>query len=940
MQELASRRTIVHRDGSAGLRVLTLPAPLDEGFEAPAFPPPGWSLLNPDSGSITWERADGAGGSGASASSAWMDFYDYEFDMGDVDELRTPVITGLLAGDSLFVEYAYAEYDDPFFGPDSLLIRVSLNGGATFPVTLFADGGSTLATAAPTDLPYVPAASDWRTLRLRLPPGVAGAGVVVSFTAVNGYSNNLYLDNVFIGSLPANDIAAASVLSPPDGSKQRTPFSPQALVLNRGTAAQNTIPVRCRITGPTGALVYDQTTTVPSLAPSASASVTFPLFVLPGDPGAYAVLVTVSNPGDGNPGNDSARSGFYRPGLLSGTFTVGQGGQIPTLRAMADTLNRSDVAGPLTFRLISPVYAETGPVEIRDLEGAGPFAPVLITPSPGLVVSVTAPGTPDSPFALGIFGSTDVTVDGTAGGEEAAASLSITATGVDGAVGVYIGGTEGRSASRCTLRSIAVRTAADSLSSSGGFYGILVSGTDEAQRDSGVLIERCTVTRHGQAGIAAQNTYALRISRCTIGGWTQRDGFTDLRGIWLAGAADATTVEATTVDAIENRVAGWWAFGIQNSAGAGSAFRCVNTTVSRVRSVGAGSDQNLAAGIWLSGITNTGDRILHCSVSLDGRDSSTFGFSRSSGIEIAAGVSDLRIRNTIVRNATEHAGGGPASRAFAVYTPASTWAPGDTSDANDLYVAGPQGAVGYFNGAVRTTLADWRAATGQDAGSMSVDPLFAGPGNLHIAIGTSPVGNAGVPLSEVPADLDGELRDPVTPDMGADEFAGNSITVPVALQEGWNMISSPVDRAAGADSVGMLFPSALLSYAFAFSPVSGYRQDRVLAPGAGYWEKFGAAGTEYVGGGLRAADSIQVQAGWNMVGGISFAVDTATVVSVPPGIRSSHWFAYNGSYSAATTLAPGRAYWVKSAAAGLFILMSPAASAKGRALRESPGGSD
>ncbi len=67
--------------------------------------------------------------------------------------------------------------------------------------------------------------------------------------------------------------------------------------------------------------------------------------------------------------------------------------------------------------------------------------------------------------------------------------------------------------------------------------------------------------------------------------------------------------------------------------------------------------------------------------------------------------------------------------------------PGCTSNYNDLYAPGTGGFVGSFT-TDQLTLANWQAATGQDANSISVDPLFVNPnGNaatvdLHILPGS------------------------------------------------------------------------------------------------------------------------------------------------------------------------------------------------------------
>jgi hypothetical protein len=900
--------------------MLPVPAPIREDFETPAFPPVGWAISNPDPASITWEYASGVSGYGSGVGSAWMDFYSYEISPGHRDELRTPAVTGLLATDSLVLDYAYAEYDDPFYGPDSLLITVSTNGGGTFPLTIFADGGATLATGAPTTLPFSPGSSDWRTLRLPLPVAVAGSPVVVSFTAVNGYSNNLFIDNVFLGSVPANDIQALKVLTPASGSKQRTTLQPRGIIRNAGTGGQVSVPTRFQILSPTGTLLYDSPVVITTLSSGESDTVTYPGFTVPATAGIYTARLLARNIGDENPGNDTVVSQFFRPGMISGLIMVGPGGTLPTLRSAVDTLNHSDVVGPLTFRLTGPLYNEVAPLTISEVDGSGPSAPVTFVPAPGLAVTVNVPGTPEQSYALAIRGSSHITIDG----GDPTSSLTIRATGDDGAVALYVAGLMGRPSCYNTLSNLALQTAADSGSSSSGYYGLLLAGYDETQKDTGNTVIRCAISRHGQAGIAVQNVHALRIESSSIRDWTQRGGSTDVRGIWLFSGVTQAVLRGNGIGNIRNLVNGWWAFGIEHSGGAGSSLLCSSNSIWGIGSTGAGTGTNLAAGIWSSSALNSGDRYYYNSIHMYGVESSTSPESRSSAMEfVVPAPSGLRLRNNIGVNTTLHGGGGPATRAYAVYLAAPSWPGQDTCDRNDWWTPGASGAVGYFNGQVRSSLGSWRTATGQDGSSLSADPRFVNLQDLHVALGSSPVGNAAVPLAGEAVDIDGDPRSPVAPDIGSDEFGAGHITVTVPLLTGWNMIASPVLAAAGGDSVRRLFAGALAPYAFAFSPSSGYEQHFIMENGKGYWEKFAMAGSAYPAGNMLLTDTIYVDQGWNMVGSISVPVDTGSVVALPAGIKSSSWFAYAGGYAATDSLIPGRAYWIKASAAGRFILQGP-----------------
>ncbi len=147
-----------------------------------------------------------------------------------------------------------------------------------------------------------------------------------------------------------------------------------------------------------------------------------------------------------------------------------------------------------------------------------------------------------------------------------------------------------------------------------------------------------------------------------------------------------------------------------------------------------------------------------------------------------------------------------------------------------------------------------------------------------------------------------------------------AVTNQYGVTTGWNMISLPLtvsDRRATVQ-----FPTAT-SGAFAFDHSLGYVQRDTLTNGEGYWLKFGSAGNVPITGIPLLRDTIDVIAGWNLIGSITNPVDTNAIVQIPPGILESSFYEYTGSYTAADTLTPAKAYWVKSTAAGRLVLSSP-----------------
>src|SRR5690554_996211 len=86
------------------------------------------------------------------------------------------------------------------------------------------------------------------------------------------------------------------------------------------------------------------------------------------------------------------------------------------------------------------------------------------------------------------------------------------------------------------------------------------------------------------------------------------------------------------------------------------------------------------------------------------------------------------------------------------------------SDYNNYYANGP--LISTSNG-VFSNLNSWSAISNMDSNSISVDPMFISARDLHVTF--SAIDSAGVVLSEVLDDIDGELRDTTYPDIGADE---------------------------------------------------------------------------------------------------------------------------------------------------------------------------
>jgi len=148
-----------------------------------------------------------------------------------------------------------------------------------------------------------------------------------------------------------------------------------------------------------------------------------------------------------------------------------------------------------------------------------------------------------------------------------------------------------------------------------------------------------------------------------------------------------------------------------------------------------------------------------------------------------------------------------------------------------------------------------------------------------------------------------------------------SIILDPDLLSGWNMVSVPLaveDRERSA-----VYPTAT-SKAFGYQ--NGYLIQDTLSRGTGYWLKFDVPQFTDFSGDSIYSDSVDIAAGWNMIGGISVPVPVGEIIHAPEGLALSQVFGYRGGYSAVDTLMPGKGYWVKATVSGKLHMGEPAGS--------------
>jgi transposase-like protein len=149
------------------------------------------------------------------------------------------------------------------------------------------------------------------------------------------------------------------------------------------------------------------------------------------------------------------------------------------------------------------------------------------------------------------------------------------------------------------------------------------------------------------------------------------------------------------------------------------------------------------------------------------------------------------------------------------------------------------------------------------------------------------------------------------------QLSCNRITM--SFVGGWNLISLPFQSIKIPKSV--VFPTSI-SEVFAYE--ESYISHDSLSHGYGYWIKFGTDDSVDISGDSSYVDTISLRIGWNLIGSLTMPISVNSIVTDPPGILTSDYFGFNGTYVRSDTLFPSKGYWIKSNADGKLILSSSA----------------
>ncbi|MEI6764877.1 MAG: CARDB domain-containing protein [Bacteroidota bacterium] len=549
----------------------------------------------------------------------------------------------------------------------------------------------------------------------------------------------------------------------------------------------------------------------PSLSPGAYTNISLtPTYTFNGT-NTYSITATSSLPNgvsDANTSNDSWTETLIKP-QMTGDYTIGTGGSYTLLSSAIADLTTLGVCGPVRLKLLSGYTGgtDTYPVIINDIPGASATNTITILPDAAATISISVSSTTS---LLKLNGADYIIIDGSNNGSTSRnLTLSNTSTSSSTSVIWLSSPAAGAGNTFVTIKNCILKAGLISSTT----YAIAASGSSLSSNgydNDNLTIQNNLISKayYGIYCISASTGVNdnLVISGNTIGSATSTDYIT-YRGIYISGANAPTVsgneiynmITATTTTMAGIDIYDYVTNGIisknkihdlQNTYSSGTGAYGINIEPSSGGTTGIQIDNNM---IWKINTTNysvssttynpfgiritsgTGHKIYNNSINLSGAQllPGTTASISAALLITATSASGSDIRNNIFANSITGISG---SKSYAVYVQsAMTFS---AINYNDYYVSGTYGVFGYF-GADVTTLSAWRTATGQDAASKSLDPQFVSGTDLHITTGTN-MNGAGTPVSGITTDIDGNTRNTVIPDAGADEYDISGIDIGIS----------------------------------------------------------------------------------------------------------------------------------------------------------------
>ncbi|MGB7203002.1 MAG: CHRD domain-containing protein [Pyrinomonadaceae bacterium] len=548
------------------------------------------------------------------------------------------------------------------------------------------------------------------------------------------------------------------------------------------------------------------------------------------------------------------------PPPFNGTYTVGTGGNYPSLTntgGIFEAINLAGATGNVTIEILSNLSGELGTHPLNEI--AGGYSTTMYPCSSPTTITGSNAGA-----LIRLNGADLVTINGDSdacsppavvGGTAASRHLTIQNTNTStSAVVISVGSNATNGAQNNTIQNVRV-LGQDPLTSLLGIslggatpgtvatgpnnnnrvenclvgralFGIYSAGLSAASPNTGTVItmnETSAVAgdRIRRVGILVFFENGVQITENSINGVSTNESADGIGiGVGTQGIDTTNTTSGGVINALVERnkingvaslsTVGFSAAGITVAGGTGGANTIRNNMITGVTSPATSPD--IVAGIYVVGATGSSTRLYHNSIAMTG-DRFFAGASAAQmpgfGVAITGADPTVELKNNIFYTTQISSGGGVNAESYTIGMVTTTFVNLD-SNYNDFFSSGVNagffrsGSLGSAAGTDYGTLAAWQTAVSDDANSQEVDPVFVNPVNdLHLEFNlTAPdtplIGDGLTGFATV--DHDNDPRPATAPEIGADELVQSATGVfPAGIF--YNAIAAPDDQMAGSATI-------------------------------------------------------------------------------------------------------------------------------------------
>jgi len=572
-----------------------------------------------------------------------------------------------------------------------------------------------------------------------------------------------------------------------------------------------------------------------------------------------ATGITANPPACATPAN--VLNTYFIQAGISGTFHVGVGKDYATLTAAVADINGKVISGPVTLILDDATYpSEIYPITLLTNAGSSAVNTLTIKPNTAITTSFST-SIAGGYGVIQLSGFDYLTIDGSNNGT-ISKNLTIenksTTTGAY-TINVYNNGTDpvtNFTLKNCFIKGTPVNSSIVTmdpirfLSTTGshdnciitnntiigGFDAIVLSGattgiitnTQITNNMIGSYLDAEAITRIGVNLQYADNTL---ISGNEIMGPYSGSLNTGQTGIYMNTGATNTKIRKNKIhDFYHNSDDGWGASGIWYASDASTVTEISNNLIYDIKAPGInpGVGQNITYGMFFRSGGNV--KIWHNTVQLSGPYLSTQYDASSAclGFYYQATGGNFELRDNILRNSMVPTTlpGSSLGKAYGIMisTPPGMFT---FLNNNDYFIDGYNGLIAqkYTNGYGIdfdfATMASWQGYTGQEANSITVNPVFTSATNLLPTTAAMP--HAGVYILGVPTDYNGTTRTN-PPDMGAYEFTANPLINTLAASA---ILNNTATLNGNANATGTTF-----NLFFDYGTTTAYGSSTAAIPGS------------------------------------------------------------------------------------------------------------